>query len=102
MFTPYSQAALIMANGLMDAVRALAAKAADLMEFQQRIWVVSILHDTHTDTFVVNEGSFEEPMQWMVRKGYDGAMLRQVEEMQPSQAIELPVGAVSHRLMRVK
>ncbi|MGL5812595.1 MAG: hypothetical protein ACRCYW_04580 [Aeromonas sp.] len=91
-----------MANGVMGAVRALVAKAADLMEFQQRIWVVSILHDTHTDTFIVNEGSFEEPMQWMVGKGYDGAMLRLVDEMQPSQAIELPVGAISHRLMRVK
>ncbi|MGY3856993.1 hypothetical protein [Aeromonas intestinalis] len=91
-----------MANRFISTVRTLAAKAADLMEFQQRIWVVSILHDTHTDTFVVNEGSFEEPMQWMVRMGYDGAMLRQVDEMVRSQAIELPVGAVSHRLMRVK
>ncbi|MEG0010129.1 MAG: hypothetical protein RR721_18445 [Aeromonas sp.] len=91
-----------MANGFIGAVRALAAKAADLMEFQQRIWVVSIIQEAYTDTFIVNEGSFEEPMQWMVRKGYDGDMLRQVNEMRPSQAIELDLGQISHRLMRVK
>ena len=60
------------------------------------------MHDAYTDTFIVNEGSFEEPMQWMVRKGYDGAMLQRVNKMQRSQAIQLEFSGISHRLMRVK
>lgn len=95
-----------MANRIISSARALGAKAAslfaELSEFQQRIWVVSIMQEAYTDTFIVNEGSFEEPMQWMVRKGYDGEMLRQVNAMRPSQAIELDLGHISHRLMRVK
>jgi len=54
-----------MTNPLIDRVRALGARGAALVaglsEFQQRIWVVSIVHDAYTDTFIVNEGSFEEP-----------------------------------------
>lgn len=95
-----------MANRVISRYRALTAKVADLFaelsEFQQRIWVVSIMHDAYTDTFIVNEGSFEEPMQWMVRKGYDGAMLQRVNKMQRSQAIQLEFSGISHRLMRVK
>lgn len=93
---------LIMANRFISAVRRLAANMAELMEFQQRIWVVSILHEAYTDTFIVNEGSFDEPMQWMIRKGYDAEMLRRVDKMRRSQAIELALDGTHHRLMRVK
>ncbi|MGS3174447.1 hypothetical protein [Aeromonas sanarellii] len=87
-------------------LRALAAQAtaliAGLSEFQQRIWVVSIIKDAYTDTFIVNEGSFEEPMQWMHRKGYSAEMLARVEAMARSQVIQLELGGQHHRLMRVK
>ena len=72
-----------------------AALFAELSEFQQRIWVVSIVNDTYTDTFIVNEGSFEEPMQWMRRTQYSAAMQR-------SQVIQVELGDIRHRLMRVK
>lgn len=95
-----------MANRFISSYRALASKAAalfaELSEFQQRIWVVSIVNDAYTDTFIVNEGSFEEPMQWMIRKGYDAGMVQQVDQMRRSQAIQLELGSASHRLMRVK
>lgn len=38
----------------------------------------------------------------MVRKGYDARMLQQVNEMRRSQAIQLDLGPIRHRLMRVK
>lgn len=79
-----------------------AALFAELSEFQQRIWVVSIVNDTYTDTFIVNEGSFEEPMQWMRRKQYDADMLQRVDAMQRSQVIQFELGDIRHRLMRVK
>jgi hypothetical protein len=34
-----------------------------MIEFQQRIWVVSICNRSATDTFIVNEDCFHEPMQ---------------------------------------
>ena len=95
-----------MANRVIGQLRALAAKVtrlfAELCEFQQRIWVVSIIKDAYTDTFIVNEGSFEEPMQWMRRKQYDADMLRRVDAMQRSQVIQFELGDTRHRLMRVK
>ena len=95
-----------MANRVIGQLRALAAKVAalfaELCEFQQRIWVVSIIKDAYTDTFIVNEGSFEEPMQWMRRKQYDADMLQRVDAMQRSQVIQFELGDIRHRLMRVK
>ncbi|WP_461607369.1 hypothetical protein [Aeromonas rivipollensis] len=95
-----------MANRVIGQLRALAAKVvtlfAELSEFQQRIWVVSIIKDAYTDTFIVNEGSFEEPMQWMHRKGYSAEMLARVDAMARSQVVQLELGGQCHRLMRVK
>jgi hypothetical protein len=95
-----------MANRVIGQLRALAAKVvalfAELSEFQQRIWVVSIIKDAYTDTFIVNEGSFEEPMQWMHRKGYSAEMLARVDAMARSQVVQLEFGGQRHRLMRVK
>lgn len=95
-----------MVHLLARRVRALAGRAATLVaglcEFQQRIWVVSITNDNYTDTFIVNEGSFEEPMQWMQRKQYNADMLQRVDAMQRSQVIQFELGDIRHRLMRVK
>ena len=95
-----------MVHLLVRRVRALAGRAATLVaglcEFQQRIWVVSIIKDAYTDTFIVNEGSFEEPMQWMHRKGYSAEMLARVDAMARSQVVQLELGGQCHRLMRVK
>lgn len=95
-----------MVHLLARRVRALAGRAATLVaglcEFQQRIWVVSIIKDAYTDTFIVNEGSFEEPMQWMHRKGYSAEMLTRVDAMARSQVVQLEFGGQRHRLMRVK
>ncbi len=95
-----------MANRVIGQLRALAAKVtslfAELCEFQQRIWVVSIIKDAYTDTFIVNEGSFEEPMQWMNRKGYSAEMLARVAAIARSQVVQLELGGQCHRLMRVK
>lgn len=79
-----------------------AALFAELSEFQQRIWVVSIVKESYTDTFVVNEGGFEEPLQWMRRKGYSAEMLARVEAMARSQVLQLECAGQHHRLMRVK
>lgn len=95
-----------MANRVIGQLRALASKVAtlfaELSEFQQRIWVVSIIKDAYTDTFIVNEGSFEVPMQWMHRKGYSAEMLARVDAMARSQVVQLEFGGQRHRLMRVK
>ena len=95
-----------MANRVIGQLRALAAKMAtlfaELSEFQQRIWVVSIVKESYTDTFVVNEGGFEEPLQWMRRKGYSAEMLARVDAMARSQVVQLEFGGQRHRLMRVK
>lgn len=93
-------------NRIAQAGRWLGAKVAglfaELSEFQQRIWVVSIAQGTFSDTFLVNEDSFDEPMQWMIRKGYDAGMVQQVDAMKRSQAIQLDLGGVSHQLLRIK
>ena len=54
---------------------------SEILEFQQRIWVVSICNSSATDTFIVNEDSFHEPMQWMMRKGYTEDMLQKINKL---------------------
>ena len=95
-----------MANRVIGQLRALAAKMAtlfaELSEFQQRIWVVSIITAADADTFIVNAGSSEVPMRWMPRKGYSAEMLARVDAMARSQVVQLEFGGQRHRLMRVK
>jgi hypothetical protein len=73
-----------------------------LLDFQQRIWIVSIHHERYSDTFVVNEDSFAEPMQWMRRKGYSEAMLQRIERLQRSQTVQFNLDNSCHQLLRVK
>lgn len=54
------------------------------------------------ESYVVNEDTFSEPLQWMKKKGYQESMLNKVEAMKRSQILEFDLGRVKHRLMRVK
>lgn len=75
----------------------------DVLDFQSRVWVVSVYAGEHKgESYVVNEDSFSEPMQWMKRKGYTDTMIEQIEKMQRSQVKEFELAKVKHRLMRVK
>lgn len=80
----------------------LLATLGKLLDFQQRIWIVSIHHESYSDTFVLNEDSFAEPMQWMRRKGYSETMLQRVEQLQRSQTVQFNLDGCSHQLLRVK
>ncbi|WP_295894446.1 hypothetical protein [uncultured Vibrio sp.] len=85
-----------MLNRIQEALK----KALD---FQSRLWVVNVYAgESKGESFVINEDSFAEPLQWMKRKGYDDYMLQKVDAMQRSQVIEFSLEAVQHRLMRVK
>ncbi|MCK6262965.1 hypothetical protein KP803_06690 [Vibrio sp. ZSDE26] len=76
---------------------------AEALDFQSRLWVVNVFTgDNKGESFVVNEDSFKEPLQWMKRKGYSVIMLEKVDHMQRSQVIEFELETVKHRLMRVK
>lgn len=75
----------------------------ELLDFQSRIWVVSVYAGEHKgESYIVNEDSFCEPMQWMKRKGYSHTMIEQIELMKRSQVREFELEKVKHRLMRVK
>ncbi|MCG2837611.1 hypothetical protein L6J37_12295 [Photobacterium sp. WH77] len=73
------------------------------MDFQQRIWVVNVRESRFQDeSFIVSEGSFTTPLQWMSKKGYSEAMLSEVESMKRSQVLEFTLGDSHHSVMRVK
>lgn len=75
----------------------------DVLDFQSRVWVVSVYAGEHKgESYVVNEDSFSEPMQWMKCKGYSTEMIEQIDKMQRSQVKEFELEKVKHRLMRVK
>ncbi|GLR05737.1 hypothetical protein GCM10007906_33250 [Vibrio hyugaensis] len=75
----------------------------EALDFQARVWVVNVYTGEHKgESYVVNEDSFSEPLQWMKKKDYQDAMLTKVESMKRSQIIEFDLGSVKHRLMRVK
>lgn len=75
----------------------------EVLDFHARVWVVNVYAGEHKgESYVVNEDSFSEPLQWMKKKGYNDPMLTKVESMKRSQVIEFDLGSVKHRLMRVK
>jgi len=77
-------------------------------QFQDRVWIVSIQQKTgqksnlFNDTFVVSEDSFDKPMQWMEKQGYQPEIINDVNNMQRSQAIKIELENSLHSLMRVK
>ena len=87
---------------LLQIKRWLSEQLTEIMEFQQRIWVVSICNSSATDTFLVNEDSFHEPMQWMLRKGYTEDMLQKINQHKRSQAGQLELNGIRHQILRVK
>tara|TARA_R110001592_G_scaffold290137_4_gene559235 strand:- start:8456 stop:8734 length:279 start_codon:yes stop_codon:yes gene_type:complete len=64
-------------------------------QFQGRVWIVSIQQKTgqksnlFNDTFVVSEDSFDKPMQWMEKQGYQSEIINDVDNMQRSQALKI-------------
>ncbi|WP_409996861.1 hypothetical protein [Photobacterium rosenbergii] len=77
--------------------------AADVLDFQSRVWVVNIRSSTLQDeSFVVSEDNFKQPLQWMKKKQFDAEMLEKVEEMKVSQVLVFHIEGVRYRLLRVK
>ncbi|TOA92056.1 hypothetical protein CGK17_13755 [Vibrio parahaemolyticus] len=76
---------------------------SEILDFQARVWIVNAYAGEHKgESYVVNEDTFSEPLQWMKKKGYQESMLNKVEAMKRSQILEFDLGRVKHRLMRVK
>ncbi len=76
---------------------------AEAIDFRSRVWVIRISESRLKDeSFIINEDSFQEPLQWMKRRNYSPVMLEQVEAMQCSQVRIFNVGDQTHRLLRVK
>ncbi|TOF36082.1 hypothetical protein CGJ24_16280 [Vibrio parahaemolyticus] len=76
---------------------------SEILDFQARVWIVYVYAGEHKgESYVVNEDTFSEPLQWMKKKGYQESMLNKVEAMKRSQILEFDLGRVKHRLMRVK
>ena len=77
--------------------------AADVLDFQSRVWVVNIRSSTLQDeSFVVSEDNFKQPLQWMKKKQFDTEMLEKVEAMKVSQVLVFHIEGVRYRLLRVK
>ncbi|RYU47918.1 hypothetical protein ERW51_02280 [Aliivibrio finisterrensis] len=75
----------------------------EVIEFQSRIWVINIHEGTLNDeSFIINEDSFQEPMQWMVKRQYTTEMIGRVDAMKRSQVLVLTFNNTEHRLIRVK
>ncbi|WP_229608253.1 hypothetical protein [Vibrio parahaemolyticus] len=76
---------------------------SEILDFQARVWIVNVYAGEHKgESYVVNEDTFSEPLQWMKKKGYQESMLNKVEAMKRSQILGFDLGRVKHRLMRVK
>jgi DNA topoisomerase IA len=87
----------------MKIIKRVLHSIGELIEFRSRIWVVYV-EDTsfRSQSYVVNEDGFNEPLQWMKNKGYCDVMLQDVEEMRRSQIKQFQLGKITHHLTRVK
>lgn len=73
------------------------------IEFKQRIWIINILKDSKNDgSIVINEDSFNYPLEWMVLNHYDSNMLQVIDTMKTSETQTLLLNNEIHHVMRVK
>ncbi len=87
----------------MNLLKRIKSQLLEVLDFQSRVWVVSVYQGEHKgESYVVNEDSFSEPMQWMKRKGYSSVMVERIDNMRRSQVEEFELAKVKHRLLRVK
>jgi hypothetical protein len=87
----------------MGVLERIKSQLLEVLDFQSRVWVISVYEGEHKgESYVVNEDSFYEPMQWMKRKGYSDAMIEKIDKMRRSQIEEFELEKVKHRLLRVK
>ena len=88
---------------LSNTINQIKTAIGEVIEFQSRIWIINIHEGTLNDeSFIINEDSFQEPMQWMVKRQYSTEMIEKVDAMKRSQVIVLTLNSVEHRLIRVK
>ncbi len=86
-----------------DKIARIKSAVLNVLDFRSRIWVVRISETRLKDeSFIINEDSFQEPLQWMKRRHYSLSMLDEVEHMQRSQVRIFHIGQQTHRLLRVK
>lgn len=92
-----------ISTSLSHTFKRIAKAVGEVIEFQSRIWIINIHEGTLNDeSFIINEDSFQEPMQWMVKRKYSTEMINKVDMMKRSQVIVLILNNVEHRLIRVK
>lgn len=90
-------------HSLSNTINQIKTAIGEVIEFQSRIWIINIHEGTLNDeSFIINEDSFQEPMQWMVKRQYSTEMIEKVDAMKRSQVIVLTLNSVEHRLIRVK
>jgi hypothetical protein len=90
-------------HSLSNTINQIKTAIGEVIEFQSRIWIINIHEGTLNDeSFIINEDSFQEPMQWMVKRQYSTEMIEKVDTMRRSQVIVLTLNNVEHRLIRVK
>ncbi|MDD9155329.1 hypothetical protein PVK64_03865 [Aliivibrio sp. S4TY2] len=90
-------------HSLSNTINQIKETIGEVIEFQSRIWVINIHEGTLNDeSFIINEDSFQEPMQWMVKRQYSTEMIEKVDAMKRSQIVVLTHNNVEHRLIRVK
>ena len=90
-------------HSLSNTIKQIKTAIGEVIEFQSRIWIINIHEGTLNDeSFIINEDSFQEPMQWMVKRQYSTEMIEKVDTMRRSQVIVFTLNNVEHRLIRVK
>lgn len=73
------------------------------IEFKSRIWVIQITDGQFKDeSLIINEDTFNEPMQWMKQHLYSEEMISKVDNLRRSEIIFLQLLDIEHRIMRVK
>ena len=90
-------------HSFSNTINQIKTAIGEVIEFQSRIWIINIHEGTLNDeSFIINEDSFQEPMQWMVKRQYSTEMIEKVDTMRRSQVIVLTLNNIEHRLIRVK
>ncbi|CZF81839.1 hypothetical protein GCE9029_02860 [Grimontia celer] len=75
----------------------------NMVEFRERMWIVNVREaEKSSESFVISEDNFREPMEWMIDQNYSSEMLERLESLKLSESIRFTVGGAEHCLFRVK
>jgi hypothetical protein len=73
------------------------------LDSKKRLWIVQVDEGgLKNQSFIVDEDSFQQPMDWMLNRHYSATDLENVDNMKRAEVVRVKLANAKHSLIRAK